>query len=241
MYDRFTRTSRVTRGSIPKTIRTQVFARDGNRCVFCGATPADEDRTIDHLIPLALGGLDEVVNYVTACRPCNEKKGSMPLAQFAADLRLPIPAIPVHGDPVLDNQAIPASIRAIRASIHHKMREGELKITGRRAQQKIEKEYRRALWASDEGKRIEAQAPSLPGHARVMLPEIETIAQSEEERLLLIELAKSASTRNLIGSVLKSGGGLVSRVEALARSTSDCGLARRLDQALKRFRRVKDE
>jgi hypothetical protein len=143
MYDRFTRTSRVGRGSIPKAMRMQIFARDGDRCVFCGATLAGEDRTIDHLIPLALGGLDEMVNYVTACKPCNEQKGSMPLAQFAAALGLAIPALPVHGDPVLDNQAIPASIRAIRASIHQKMRDGGLKITGARAQQKIEKEYRR--------------------------------------------------------------------------------------------------
>jgi hypothetical protein len=73
----------------------------------------------------------------------------------------------------------------------------------------------------------------------MMLPEIDTVAQSAEERLLLIELAKSAHTRNLIGSVLKSGGDLVARVEALARATSDDSLQRRLELALNRFRRAR--
>lgn len=31
--------------------------------------------TIDHVIPIALGGSDEEINLVTACLPCNLSKG----------------------------------------------------------------------------------------------------------------------------------------------------------------------
>lgn len=38
----------------------------------------DEERlaTIDHVVPRAKGGLDDPSNYVVACLPCNQRKGS---------------------------------------------------------------------------------------------------------------------------------------------------------------------
>ena len=51
MYDRFTRSSRVGRGSIPKHMRREVFDRDDHTCVYCGRRLTDEQCTIDHLVP----------------------------------------------------------------------------------------------------------------------------------------------------------------------------------------------
>ena len=57
-----------------------------------------------------------------------------------------------------------------------------------------------------------------------MLPEIDTVAKTPDERILLIELAKSANTRNLIGTVLTRECDVVARVESMAQShlTSRC-------------------
>lgn len=58
--------------------RFRVFLRDGFRCVYCGARPADGIRlVIDHILPYSAGGktLDE--NLKTSCNECNRGKGVM--------------------------------------------------------------------------------------------------------------------------------------------------------------------
>ncbi len=47
------------------------------RCYYCGtATPAAE-LTMDHLVPVARGGLSSKNNVVTCCKSCNNKKKTM--------------------------------------------------------------------------------------------------------------------------------------------------------------------
>lgn len=50
--------------------RRAVFARDDNRCQYCGAMAEN----IDHVIPRSRGGLHVWENVVAACRPCNSRK-----------------------------------------------------------------------------------------------------------------------------------------------------------------------
>ncbi len=50
--------------------RRAVFARDGNRCQYCGAAAEN----IDHVIPRSRGGQHVWENVVAACRPCNTRK-----------------------------------------------------------------------------------------------------------------------------------------------------------------------
>lgn len=66
--------STPTRKAIPKRTRYEVLNRDGNTCRYCHAT--DSPLTIDHVIPVALGGTDDPSNLVTACRDCNYGKAS---------------------------------------------------------------------------------------------------------------------------------------------------------------------
>lgn len=61
--------------------RKQVFERDGYRCYLCGKmtrpdkqTPHPKAPTIDHVIPLAVGGTHEPLNCRTACFRCNCRK-----------------------------------------------------------------------------------------------------------------------------------------------------------------------
>jgi hypothetical protein len=61
--------------AIPDAVRLRVFARDGYRCRYCGATARDARLTIDHHVPRAAGGTDEMDNLITSCAQCNLGKG----------------------------------------------------------------------------------------------------------------------------------------------------------------------
>lgn len=52
--------------------RVNIFKRDGNACQYCGST---KDLSIDHVMPRSRGGNSNWKNLVTACKPCNAKKG----------------------------------------------------------------------------------------------------------------------------------------------------------------------
>lgn len=54
-------------------IRRAVFAHDGYACVYCGA---EDDLTVDYVVPLAFGGEMSIENAVCACRSCNSSRGS---------------------------------------------------------------------------------------------------------------------------------------------------------------------
>jgi hypothetical protein len=51
--------------------------RDAHTCRYCGATAPDVKLTIDHVLPVTLGGSDEPMNLVTACADCNAGKSSI--------------------------------------------------------------------------------------------------------------------------------------------------------------------
>lgn len=57
----------------PAFTRFNVFLRDRFTCQYCCSR---EDLTFDHLIPRSRGGLTTWENVVTACSPCNLRKGS---------------------------------------------------------------------------------------------------------------------------------------------------------------------
>lgn len=219
-------------------MRDSIYIRDGYKCQFCLRELDSAELTIDHLVPLALGGLDEVTNYVTCCRSCNSTKADRPLEEFALTVNVDVDDLPVHGDPVIDNENLPIEIRSIRKRIFDKIRRGELDARGRSAQRKIEKAYRREFWSTSIGQALETEEPTLPGHVRILIPEIRTVAKTAREYLLLVELAKSANTRELIGTVLDEDSDVEARVRSIVRTSKDIALVKRLNQALVRFERT---
>ena len=56
----------------PAFTRFNVFLRDRFRCQYCGD---GHDLTFDHLIPRSKGGQTTWDNVITACSPCNLRKG----------------------------------------------------------------------------------------------------------------------------------------------------------------------
>jgi hypothetical protein len=62
--------------AVSKRLRYEVLRRDAHACRYCGATAPDVKLTVDHVIPVALGGTDVPENLVTACAACNAGKTS---------------------------------------------------------------------------------------------------------------------------------------------------------------------
>ena len=64
---------------VTKRTRFEVLRRAEFRCQYCGlkSTETAEGLTIDHVIPVALGGSDKPDNLVAACRDCNAGKSSI--------------------------------------------------------------------------------------------------------------------------------------------------------------------
>lgn len=61
--------------------RYTLFKRDCYRCQYCNIEFSYNELTIDHVIPRAKGGKSVWENCVTACNPCNLRKGSMSLQE----------------------------------------------------------------------------------------------------------------------------------------------------------------
>jgi 5-methylcytosine-specific restriction protein A len=241
MKDRFTRISKVDRTRIRKEIRLAIYERDSFTCQFCGQQCSHEVLTIDHIIPLARGGVDEATNYVTACYDCNQKKADLPIHVFALRIKIDVSDIPVTGDPIIDNHDLPLQLRLLRKRVYDKARTNEVRIRGKQFQKKIEKTFRRDFWATEDGKRLENEFPNLPGHVRIMLPEIRSIAQSEREAIILVELAKSAKTRNLIGSLLNKGMDVEQVLNNYRSRSADPSMSKKIDQALARLEKTKQQ
>jgi 5-methylcytosine-specific restriction endonuclease McrA len=55
--------------------RRNIFARDANRCQYCGRRFPTSELSLDHVIPRSRGGETSWENIVCSCVKCNVKKG----------------------------------------------------------------------------------------------------------------------------------------------------------------------
>ena len=75
--------------AVSKRTRFEVLRRDNHTCRYCGQSAPDVKLTVDHVLPVALGGHDDLTNLVAACKDCNSGKSSMsPGAPLVEDVRL---------------------------------------------------------------------------------------------------------------------------------------------------------
>jgi len=87
-YDRLPRTD-------VKFNRRNIFARDKNRCQYCGKKRATTELSLDHIIPRSLGGKSIWENIVCACTECNVRKGGRAPKEAGMTL-IQKPAKPKH-------------------------------------------------------------------------------------------------------------------------------------------------
>jgi 5-methylcytosine-specific restriction endonuclease McrA len=65
-------------GRVPLN-RRNIMLRDGLKCQYCGK---GSNLTLDHVIPQSKGGPNSWENLVTACAPCNTRKGDSTLREL---------------------------------------------------------------------------------------------------------------------------------------------------------------
>lgn len=67
---------RRSRRPMVQFTRANIYERDRYTCQYCGEQREPDYLTFDHVVPVAAGGTRSWENIVTACEPCNRKKGA---------------------------------------------------------------------------------------------------------------------------------------------------------------------
>ena len=75
---------------VPPLDNRALFRRDRNLCLYCGERFPVSALTRDHVVPRSRGGADTWENVVSACGPCNRRKG----ARTPEEARMPLLAVP---------------------------------------------------------------------------------------------------------------------------------------------------
>ena len=71
-------------GMVAPKVRTGGSESSGiiSRCALCGKKIKYCDMDLDHIVPLAMGGADDVANLQCTCVTCNRIKGSILPEEF---------------------------------------------------------------------------------------------------------------------------------------------------------------
>jgi len=91
---------------VPALSNTKLFSRDRLVCAYCGGRFQVDSLTREHIVPTSRGGLDSWMNCITACRPCNGRKGNR-LPEEARMSLMYLPYVPsLHEDMILQGRRI---------------------------------------------------------------------------------------------------------------------------------------
>jgi 5-methylcytosine-specific restriction endonuclease McrA len=82
-----------------KLNRRNLFARDSNRCQYCGKRFATSELSLDHVVPRSRGGQNTWENIVCACVRCNVRKGGR--TPDEAGMKLIVPPRKPRRSPIL--------------------------------------------------------------------------------------------------------------------------------------------
>ncbi len=83
--------------------RRNLFARDENRCQYCGRHQPVSELSLDHVMPRSRGGESSWTNVVVACTGCNARKGGRTPAE--AGMRLVREPVVPKRSPLLSAKA----------------------------------------------------------------------------------------------------------------------------------------
>ena len=79
---------RKVRYEISGAVQQKVWVADGCKCMFCGVKMGVAPLSIDHWEPLETGGANDTSNFLSCCKNCNKKKGSMDPRDWCKDRKL---------------------------------------------------------------------------------------------------------------------------------------------------------
>ena len=60
-----------------KALKKVIWAKTGGVCAHCGKTATGKAATIDHFIPVVMGGTYDQRNLMPLCVKCNKLRGSL--------------------------------------------------------------------------------------------------------------------------------------------------------------------
>lgn len=72
------------RKPVSREVRRQVFGRAGGHCYYCARPLYPQDMHVEHGLPIAQGGTNDIWNLYPSCQPCNAAKRTMTMAEFRA-------------------------------------------------------------------------------------------------------------------------------------------------------------
>jgi 5-methylcytosine-specific restriction endonuclease McrA len=76
-------TDKTPRINIPPDVKKHVFDRNGYQCQSCHKIDLTaKNLQIDHIIPKAKGGTDDISNLQTLCAKCNREKSAKNDSRF---------------------------------------------------------------------------------------------------------------------------------------------------------------
>jgi 5-methylcytosine-specific restriction endonuclease McrA len=117
-YDRLPR-ARV------KFNRRNIFARDSNRCQYCGKRFPTGELSLDHVLPRSRGGGSSWDNIVAACLKCNVRKGGR--TPWEAGMRLIREPVQPRTSPVLHSKLSHRRYKSWKTFLDHAYWSVELK------------------------------------------------------------------------------------------------------------------
>jgi HNH endonuclease len=104
-------------------VREYLLEKWNQRCAYCGGVGVPLQ--IEHLVPRARGGSNQVSNLTLACEPCNQKKGNLTVAEFG------FPHLMAQAKAPLKD----AAVNSVRWALYHELEVFDLPLevgTGRR-------------------------------------------------------------------------------------------------------------
>jgi 5-methylcytosine-specific restriction endonuclease McrA len=105
--------------------RRNIYARDGNRCQYCGKKFQTCELSLDHIIPRSRNGTSSWENLVCCCLRCNVRKGGRTPAE--AGMRLIRKPVKPRVSPVLSIKLSDSRYRSWRQFLDHAYWNVELK------------------------------------------------------------------------------------------------------------------
>jgi hypothetical protein len=79
---------RKVRYEISGAVQQKIWVADGLKCMYCGVRMGLSPLSIDHFIPLETGGANDTSNFLSACKNCNKRKGSMDPHEWCKERKL---------------------------------------------------------------------------------------------------------------------------------------------------------
>lgn len=83
---RLQRMARQDDGTVTGAILRKEFAR--THCPYCAGPMHTKDKQLDHMHPLALGGLHSACNVLVCCTPCNGRKAHLSYVDWLSTLNV---------------------------------------------------------------------------------------------------------------------------------------------------------